>query len=515
MTRADEYSQCGIECPQPIQKAFKIALDPTPRQVRLLLSNCGGARVAYNTMLAVVKANLEQRAAEKSYGIDDGELTQSISWSAYSLRMAWNRIKADVAPWWADNSKESYEYGCFALAKALANFAASKVGARAGELIGFPRFKSRARSRLSVTFAGASVALPVDRHSVRLPRIGRVHTHESTAWASRRVDATLPKVNSVTVSYQRGRWFASFQVETAHAFRSPPRRTAAVVGIDLGVKDLLVVATPDGIELERIRAPKCLAAATGTLRALQRKAARQVGPYNAVTGKQQAPSASWTRTQSRVAALYARVANLRDNHLHQVTTRLARTYTVIGVEDLNVKGMLRKAKPRPDPSRPGAYLRNNRASKRGLSRSIADASLGTALKMLGYKTSWYGADLYRVDRYYPSSKTCSGCGAVKTKLLLSERKYHCTTCGLVIDRDLNAAVNIAREAQAHARTRQPITDGGSPFASGGGTGKTHLASAGMGTSLRNRNPMRTKGTPSPQGDGGSHHGRPEVARLEN
>ncbi|MEW2385010.1 RNA-guided endonuclease TnpB family protein [Micromonospora sp. NPDC047707] len=137
----------------------------------------------------------------------------------------------------------------------------------------------------------------------------------------------------------------------------------------------------------------------------------------------------WQRARGRLGRVHARVANLRRDGLHKLTTRLAATYGTIVVEDLNVAGMLRN---------------------RRLSRRIADAGFAEIRRQLVYKTQWYGGRLVVADRWYPSSKTCSGCGAVRTKLALSERTFTCTTCGLVADRDVNAARNLAALAAAVA-----------------------------------------------------------------
>ena len=122
-----------------------------------------------------------------------------------------------------------------------------------------------------------------------------------------------------------------------------------------------------------------------------------------------------------MARLHARIANRRSDMLNKLTDMLSRTYADIGVEDLNVAGM----------------VRNHR-----LARAVEDASFAELRRQLAYKTARTGARLHVIDRYYPSSRTCSACGTVKAKLSLSERVYHCEKCGLTIDRDLNAAINI-------------------------------------------------------------------------
>ncbi|WP_349815168.1 IS607 family element RNA-guided endonuclease TnpB [Curtobacterium sp. MCBD17_040] len=495
------------------QRAYRFALDPTPAQTRALLSHAGAARVAFNTMLAVVRANLDQRTAERSYGIPDVELTPSLSWSKVSLRNGWVARRDTVAPWWPENAREAYTSGCFALAAALDNWSKSRNGARAGATVGFPRFKSRARSKPSVKFEGVTAKLLPSGHTIHLPRIGKVHTHESTRKLGRLVEQGSAKVNSVTVSYDRGRWVAAFQVEQVTIVR--PRRLGprSVVGIDVGVKDLIVVARPDGTEVERLRAPKDLAKAAATLKALQRQAARQVGPVDPVSKRRQQPSAGWLRTQARIRQVHARVANLRQDRLHKLTTRLAREFDVVGIEHLNVRGMTARAKPKPHPTQPGVFLPNRRRQKTGLARSVADAGFATLHQQLQYKTSWFGSTLVRADRFYPSSKTCSGCGSVKAKLTLAEREYVCTTCGMVIDRDLNAAVNLARHAASQAAENGP--DEGSSFVSGGGTQKTRPAFAGTGRSQRNRNPTSTTGTPSPQGQGSTQPSETSLNPIEN
>lgn len=143
-------------------RAFLFALDPTPAQVQAFRSHCGGQRFAFNFGLALVRTNPEQRAAERSYGIAEPDLTSAVSWSAYDLRQAWNAAKHEVAPWWAENSKEAYSSGLANLAAALSNWSSSRSGTRAGRRVAFPRFKGR-RSRLSCRFTTGVFGLTADR----------------------------------------------------------------------------------------------------------------------------------------------------------------------------------------------------------------------------------------------------------------------------------------------------------------------------------------------------------------
>ncbi|MDN5744377.1 MAG: IS607 family element RNA-guided endonuclease TnpB, partial [Nocardioidaceae bacterium] len=429
-----------------VAQAYRFALDPTPAHQRAFRSHAGGARKAHNHMLALVKTVMDQRAAERSYGIAEADLTRSVGWSLASLRKEWNARKDSVAPWWGENSKEAYNTGLDALARGLDAWSKSKKGERVGKTVGFPRFKS-ARARRSVRFTTGTIRVELDRHHVTLPRVGTIRTHESTRKLAHRVEAGTARVLSATVSQDSsGRWCCAFQTlvqakaRPAHAARSP----RSVVGLDVGVKadSLIVVAAPDGTEVARVAAPKSLTAAQARLRALQRKAARQHGPYDPATRTKQQPSARWRRTQTRVGKTHARAANVRRNVLHKTTTVLAQQHQVVVVETLNASGMRAKGGIR----------------KRGLNRALTDAALAEIRRMLAYKTTWYGSVLVEADRWYPSSKTCSGCGGRKPNLTLAERTYNCTTCGLVIDRDLNAAINLARLGETHTLGEQSPAD---------------------------------------------------------
>jgi putative transposase len=137
--------------------AYRFALDPTPAQERDMRSHCGAARVAYNWGLAHVKAVMGQRVAELSYGISGQDLTPAVSWSLYCLRRDWNAAKGEVAPWWPECSKEAFNTALDGLAWALKNWGDSRTGKRKGAPVGFPRFKSKHRSRLSVWFTTGAI----------------------------------------------------------------------------------------------------------------------------------------------------------------------------------------------------------------------------------------------------------------------------------------------------------------------------------------------------------------------
>jgi putative transposase len=401
-----------------ILQAYQFALDPTPAQDAQLRSHCGGQRYAYNWGLALVKANLGQREAEKSYDIPDDQLTPTLSWSAYSLRKDWNQAKDDVAPWWGENSKEAYASGLANLATALKNWADSRTGKRRGPRVRFPRFKGK-RQALSCRFTtGAFGLADTDRRHIKLPRIGAVRTHESTRKLARHIDRGTARIRSATVSHRRGHWFVSFSVEITRADPAPIRPQAAV-GVDLGIKSLAVLSTG-----EVIANPKHLEVALRELRRLQRQAARRQGPDQRTNTT---PSGRWRTTQAQVARLHAAVANSRRDGLHKLSTRLVRTFGAVVLEDLNVAGMTKN---------------------RRLARHVAGVGMAELRRQIEYKAGWSGVHVHVADRWYPSSKTCSACGAVKAKLRLSDRVFRCDQCGLVLDRDLNAARNLAALVEA-------------------------------------------------------------------
>ncbi|MGW5666489.1 IS607 family element RNA-guided endonuclease TnpB [Micromonospora sp. NPDC003776] len=419
-------------------QAYRFALDLTPAQERSVLAHAGAARVAYNWALAKVKAVMDQRAAERSYGTPEELLTPAVGWSLPPLRKAWNQAKPDVAPWWPECSKEAYNTGLDNLARGLKNWSDSRAGKRKGRRVGFPRFKSRRRSTPSVRFTTGAIRVEPDRKHVVLPRLGRLKLHESARKLARRLEVGTARILSATVRRDGGRWQVAFCVEIERAERTrTPTRPRAVVGVDVGISHLAVLSTG-----EMVPNPRHLDEAAQRMRRLSRRMSRRVGPDRR-TGRR--PSNRWERARRQVSRAHARVANLRREGLHKLTTGLARAYGTIVVEDLYVAGML---------------------ANRRLARQVADAGFAEIRRQVGYKASWNGGRRIVADRWYPSSKTCSGCGAVKAKLPLRVRTYTCDSCGLVLDRDLNAARNLA------ALAAEATTAGSGPVAGRGADRKT-------------------------------------------
>ncbi|GAA1384580.1 IS607 family element RNA-guided endonuclease TnpB [Catellatospora chokoriensis] len=409
-----------------VVQAYRFALDPNVGQEQGLRSHCGAARAAYNWAVSWVTAVWWQRRAEQSYGIADEKLTPWRPTSLPALRKAFNEVKhtdARFAAWWADNSKEAYSTGLANAAAAFDNYTKSKQGVRAGRPMGRPRRKSKRRARLSCRFTTGTIRVETDRRHVTLPRLGTIRTHENTRKLQRRIATGTARILSATVTHQRGRWLVSFQVEIIRDAPRPARQPDTVVGVDLGVKHLAVLADTTG-KITYVPNPAHYDAALGRLRRLSRRVSRRRGPDRR-TGR--TPSRRWLKADAERNRVHHRVTNLRTDALHKLTTQIRAEYATVVVEDLNVAGML---------------------SNRRLARKVADAGFGTIRRQIEYKGQWVGGVTVKADRWYPSSKTCSECGAVRDKLPLHVRVFACEQCPMVMDRDANAARNLAALAAA-------------------------------------------------------------------
>ncbi|MBK5223419.1 MAG: transposase [Acidimicrobiia bacterium] len=422
-------------------RAVVFPLDVSPSEERLLMSYCGARRFAYNWVLASVKGNLETRRAEREAGVPEAELTPSVPWNAKRLGTLWNSVKGEVAPWWREVSMHAFRSGIVDASQALENWSKSRSGERKGRRVGFPRFKKRNKSVPSVSFVELNHQLSwlhENRHAIRLmlPRstadpvvkrrrgeLAWLHTTTSTRRLYRLIEQGRASIQKVTVAKRGGRWQASMLVRyqfDARPVPKPRQRYGGTIGVDAGVKHLATLSRPvpgltdyDGC----VTNPRALESHLRRLTRLDRAIARcEKGSRNR------------RRLLDRRARLHGRIAKTRALHLHHLTNALAGGFDVVAVEDLNLAGM------------------SNR--KRRLGRALADASLGELRRQLDYKTLDHGSILQPVDRFYPSSKTCSACGLVKAKLALHVRTFICddSRCAMSLDRDVNAARNIAREA---------------------------------------------------------------------
>jgi putative transposase len=384
-----------------VVQAYRFALDPTPAQERMLRSHAGAARFGWNWGLA---KSQQRHAAEGKWH------------SAAELHKMWNaEKKADPGlAWWAENSKCAYQEAFRNLDRALRDYVKSRKGERKGRRLGFPRFKKRGKCRDSFRLTGA---IHCGRGTVTLPRLGSIRTHEPALKLARKIEDGTARILSATVSRTAQRWFVSFTVEVDRAVPGRHARPGTAVGVDLGVRTLLT-GVDDGGRLIEVAGPKSLRAGLRQLRRASRAHSRK-----------QPGSVGRRKGAARLARIHARVANLRADALHKATTALSDRYETVVVEDLNGTGMM---------------------ANRRLARAVSDQGFGAARRMLGYKTARVGGTLLVADRWYPSSKKCSGCGSVKAKLTLAERVYQCNNCGLVMGRDVNAARNLLSLAASGA-----------------------------------------------------------------
>jgi putative transposase len=309
-----------------------------------------------------------------------------------------NALKATEYSWLYNYSKSIPQEALRDLDKAYQNFFRRKKN---GEKPGFPKFKSRKRGIGSFRLTGA---IRVEEGRIRLPRIGWLRLKERGYIPTEGVH-----ILSATVSERAGRWFVSVQcreeIEVARAIGEP-------VGVDLGIKEMAVCS--DGRRFEN---PRALRKAQRRLKRLQRELSRRKrGGQN------------YKKTKAKIARLHYRIANIRRDALHKATTAIAaRTKPdserpcVIAIEDLDVGGMLKN---------------------HHLARAIADVGFGEFRRQLEYKAAWSGSLVYVVDRFFPSSKICNVCGMVNDSLTSRDRVWECGGCGAMLDRDVNAAINL-------------------------------------------------------------------------
>ena len=425
----------------PVHQAFRFELDPSTTTRSALSSHAGASRFAYNWGLALVKDRLDARQALEVLAMRQGagagearawaaETAGPVPWTLYSLRKEWNRVKDEFAPWWRENSKEAYNSGLDALARALKGYFDSRGGARAGKPMGFPTFKKKG-GQPSCRFSTGVIRVVDDRH-VQLPRLGVIRTKEHTTALLDQVVAGMARALSATVKEEAGRWFVSFgcEVERHDSVATYPD---AIVGVDLGVHHFAVLSTSELVEN-----PKPVS-----------HFARRMARLNRELSRAQLGSKRRAKTKAKLSRCHRRVANVRRDTLHKLTTHLATAYGTVVIEDLAVKNMTACPKPKADPENPGHHLENGHAAKAGLNRSILDIAPGELRRQLTYKMGWHGGHLVVADRWFPSSKKCSSCKETKATLSLATRTYRCGNCGLVLDRDHNAARNLAAYGKKH------------------------------------------------------------------
>jgi putative transposase len=358
-----------------------LRLDPNDRQATALARACGTRRWTYNWALE------QQQLSYESTGqfIGPSELKRRLVKLKHTPEYAWLQEVSKCAP----------EAAISDLHQALMIFLLQRR--QRGARVGFPRFKKKGVGRESVRLHGS---IKISDGRISLPRIGLVRIRPRTPDPGGRIC-------SVTCYQEAGKWYVTLRLEVYAAEPAEPAPGAEVIGLDLGVRTLAV-------DSKGRRYPGARA-----LRASQRRLLRAQRELS----RKQPGSRNRAKCQRRLQRRHARVRRQRADYLHKITTHLARTKQVIVIEDLAVAGMLKS---------------------RRMSRSLADQSFGLLRRQLEYKCRANGARLLVAPRFFPSSKRCSGCGRIRDELRLGERVFRCPNpaCGLVMDRDHNAALNL-------------------------------------------------------------------------
>lgn len=381
--------------------AHKIRLNPTPEQEQYLYRCAGVARFTWNWALATYNERLAK-----------GERPNVVE-----LKREFNRLRREegFAPWVGEVQAHAYQYAFIDLGAAVSRYFQFKKAGRLtppadwhgrgdGRPFGWPRFKGQART--TPAFGIANTYMRVNGHRLEFTKCpGPVNMAEQLRFEG--------KIMSGRVSRRGGRWYIAITVETDVEFAPAPAGSA--VGVDLGVKSLAV--TSDGEVFDNPR----------HLDALQRKRAR----LQRELARRMHGGANWQKTRLKLQQVEARIARRRREHLHVLTSDLATRYEIVAVENLNVSGMMQN---------------------RRLARAIGDVGFYEFRRQLEYKTAWRGGRVIAVDTFFPSSRLCNACGWRNGELALGDRRWVCAGCGRVVDRDLNAALNIRDEGLrvAHA-----------------------------------------------------------------
>ena len=356
-----------------INKTYRFRLFPTKEQEVLLNKHFGCVRYVYNHFLNERKKQYQANKKSDNY---------------YKQAAALTKLKNEEdTKWLKEVNSQSLQFALRSLDTAFLNFFRGNAQ--------FPKFKSKKRKNTFTIpqfgkLEDGKIIIPKFKDGIKV----KLH---------REVKGKIGKMSFTKTP--TGKYYVS--IFTEQEVEELPK-TNKQVGIDLGLKDFVITS-----DNKKFKNNRYITKYTKQLKKAQRHLSRK-----------QKGSNGFEKQKLKVAKIHEKIANCRLDTLHKVSKEIVKSYDLISVEDLNVKGMIKNHK---------------------LSKHIADASWGNFVTLLQYKCDWYGKELVKVNRFYPSSKTCGDCGWINQELKLSDREWTCKSCGVVHDRDVNASRNILKE----------------------------------------------------------------------
>ena len=369
-------------------KSYKYRLMPTKTQAELINKHIGSCRFVYNLAL---------ETKQSAYA------GNKINLSSFDLIKQLPDLKKECE-WLKEINAQSLQQSITHLNDAFTRFFKGQ-----GE---FPKFKKKS-SRQSFNIP-QNVIVDFKNNKLKIIKFSegiKIILHREFKGVIKQ--ATISKAST-------GKYFVNIVVENDVLIPVKVSiKSNNTIGIDLGIKSFLVTS-----EGQIFNNPRYLNNALSKLKYVQTKYSKHKGQ----------------KTKYRLALLHETVTNQRKDFLQKLSTKLIRENQTICLEDLNIKGMSARCKPKQDED--GKYLPNGQSSKSGLNKSINDASWGIFVEMLKYKAEWYGSNIIQIGRFEPSSKTCHVCGAINKDLTLKDRVWTCANCNTIHDRDVNAAINI-------------------------------------------------------------------------
>ena len=355
----------------------KIQLNPNNKQSTLMSQHAGYARVAFNFAVSSFKV-----------GLDKDE------WRDYrEIKRELNAVKREKFPWCSELSQNASKNAIHNLGDAVTRW---KKGQN-----NFPVYKRR-DGKCSYQADNGQGTVDVYKKRIHLPKIGWIRMREEPQWTG--------EITKVVVSKHNGKWYASITVRRLESnnYKHQPLLfddSKQPIGIDVGINTLATCSNGDTYDNPR------------PLKRYERKLARA----NRRLSRRQKGSQNWYKAKAMLSGVHARISNIREDAHHQASTKIVRKASAIGIERLNISGLLKNRK---------------------VAKALSDSALSRFLTMLKYKAERRGIPITEADRFFASSKMCSHCGHKKADLTLSDRQYHCSECGISIDRDLNAAINL-------------------------------------------------------------------------